>query len=807
MTPGLTGPPPGMMPPGAYHGAPGMPPGKFDPYGMQNVAEHFESLTIGAPGPGQAEGVDLLALPRPTGEQLGIAMSAQPVPDPGNCSPDNMRLTVAGIPNSTSLRSRWPLPIGLVVHPMADEAYGRSVPVVNLGSAGIVRCRSCRTYMNPFVQWTDAGRRYKCNVCGLLNEIPVEYFCNLDQNGRRKDADERPELSQGTVEYIASADYMVRPPMPPVFFFVMDVSYSAVASGMLAATCRSIKSCLDSLPGDERTLVGFLTFDSTLHFYNLKSSMSAPQMMVVTELDDPFVPLPDDLLVNKADSRAVIDALLDSLPNTFASNSIVESATGPALQAAFMVMNHIGGKLLLFQSSVPSLGVGRVKNRENPALYGTEREPTLRNPEDSFFKRYAAECSRVQITVDVFAFSLQYMDLASLAAVPRYTCGEIYYYPGFNAARDGLKLEAEVRHNLVRPTAWEAVMRIRCSKRLRISSFHGHFFNRSTDLLALPTCDPDKAFAVQIAHEENMLTSNVAYVQCALLYTSSGGERRIRVHTMVVPIVSELSDLYKGADGAALAALNAKLSVEKSLMSRLDESRSSVQARLAAALKEFRLMNASSIRQTNKLVYPETLRYLPLWSLGTMKSAALRGGAKDVNPDERIAIGHFIMQASVEALCRLVYPHLYPLHDPSGPWGMEDAGGGVALPPTVPLAHNWLQEGGAYLLDNGRMFVLWLGRAVSKEWSMEVLGTDIHTVADPSQLSVEPPREGALSRRINNVLSRLRAGRPIYQQCFIVRQGSPMEMHMLPYLVEDRTQTTPSYADFMLLLHKSVMSK
>lgn len=33
---------------------------------------------------------------------------------------------------------------------------------------------------------------------------------------------------------------------------------------------------------------------------------------------------------------------------------------------------------------------------------------------------------------------------------------------------------------------WEAVMRIRCSKGLRVSGFHGHFFIRSTDLLALP---------------------------------------------------------------------------------------------------------------------------------------------------------------------------------------------------------------------------------------------------------------------------------------------------------------------------------
>lgn len=54
-----------------------------------------------------------------------------------------------------------------------------------------------------------SAHRFKCNVCALLNEIPVEYFCSLDQNGRRRDADERPELSQGTVEYVAPADYMV----------------------------------------------------------------------------------------------------------------------------------------------------------------------------------------------------------------------------------------------------------------------------------------------------------------------------------------------------------------------------------------------------------------------------------------------------------------------------------------------------------------------------------------------------------------------------------------------------------------------
>ncbi|GLI64093.1 hypothetical protein VaNZ11_007265, partial [Volvox africanus] len=784
--PGMPLPPPG--PPGMHgvqpgmHGLPPPPPaGGYDPYAAQRMAEQFESLTLVATGPGQPEALEPHLLPRPTGYQVERALAPQPPGDPANCSSDNMRMTINAIPVSTALRARMAMPLGVIVHPMADECHGRTVPVVQLNQAGIVRCRRCRTYMNPFIQWTDAGRRFKCNVCSMLNEIPTEYYSTLDHNGRRWDADKRPELSQGTVEYVAPADYMVRAPMPPVYFFIIDVSYSAVASGMVSIVAASIKSCLDNLPGDERTLVGFLTFDSSLHFYNLKASLSQPQMLVVTELDDPFVPLPDDLLVNLRESRAVVDALLDAMPNNFAGTSQVESAMGPALQAAFMVTSHIGGKLLLFQSSVPSLGVGKVKSRENPSAYGTEREAPLRNPDDPFFKRYAAECSRVQITVDVFVMSMQYCDLASLAAIPRYTCGELYNYPGFMGQRDGAKLNAEIRHNLTRPTAWEAVMRVRCSKGLRISAFHGHFFNRSTDLLALPTCDPDKAFAMEIAHEEGVVQPGMAYVQCALLYTNSNGERRIRVHTMAVPVVSELSDLYNATDAGAMACMMAKLSVEKYLSSRLDETRQSLHLRLSGALKEFRLMNSSAAaRTTNKLIFPETYKYLPIWTLGLMKCAAFRGGAKDVNADERIAVGHFLMAGGVDAVARLVYPAAFPLHNPSGPWGIEQEDGSVQLPPTVPLSMAWLEEGGAYLLDTGRLFVLWVGRAISPQWCVEVFGLEPTSLPqDTSGVTVEPGRDAPMSRRVNVVLRKLRSQRPLHQQVFVVRQGSGLDAHVL----------------------------
>ena len=61
-------------------------------------------------------------------------------------------------------------------------------------------------------------------------------------------------------------------------------------------------------------------------------------LIVVSDLDDIFIPLPKDLIVNLSESITVVDAFLDSLPSMFQVNVNVESAFGHALKAAFMIM-------------------------------------------------------------------------------------------------------------------------------------------------------------------------------------------------------------------------------------------------------------------------------------------------------------------------------------------------------------------------------------------------------------------------------------------------------------------------------------
>ncbi|XWS09704.1 hypothetical protein CRYUN_Cryun39dG0012100 [Craigia yunnanensis] len=778
-------------------------PGSAPPIGgIQSLTEDFSALSL-ASMPGSIEpGLDYRTLPRPLDGD--VAPSSFVEMYPMNCDPRYLRLTTSAIPNSQSLVSRWHLPLGAVVCPLAEAPEGEEVPVINFASTSIIRCRRCRTYVNPYVTFTDAGRKWRCNICSILNDVPGEYFANLDATGRRIDLDQRPELIKGSVEFVAPTEYMVRPPMPPLYFFLIDVSISAVRSGMIEVVAQTIRSCLDELPGFPRTQIGFITFDSTIHFYNMKSSLTQPQMMVVSDLDDIFVPLPDDLLVNLSESRNVVEAFLDSLPSMFQDNVNVESAFGPALKAAFMVMSQLGGKLLIFQNSLPSLGVGRLKLRgDDLRVYGTDKEHILRLPEDPFYKQMAADLTKYQIGVNVYAFSDKYTDIASLGTLAKYTGGQVYYYPSFQSGIHGEKLRHELARDLTRETAWEAVMRVRCGKGIRFTSYHGNFMLRSTDLLALPAVDCDKAYAMQLSLEETLLTTQTVYFQVALLYTASCGERRIRVHTAAAPVVTDLGEMYRQADTGAIVSLFCRLAIEKTLTNKLEDARNSLQLRIVKALREYRNLYSVQHRLGARMIYPESLKFLCLYGLALSKSVPLKGGYADAQLDERCAAGFTMMALPVKKLLKVLYPSLIRI-DESLLKPSAQADDFENIMKRLPLVAESLDSRGLYIYDDGFRFVIWFGRMLSPDIARNLLGPDF--AAELSKVTLSE-HDNEMSRRLMRILKKLRESDPSYYQLsYFVRQGEqPREgLLLLLNLLEDQIGGTSGYVDWIMQIHRQV---
>ena len=84
---------------------------------------------------------------------------------------------------------------------------------------------------------------------------------------------------------LLSSLLQLRPPQPAVYLFVLDVSFNAVSTGYLQVFCQTLLDELERIPGDARTQIGFITFDSAIHFYNLAEGLSQPQMHVVSDVE------------------------------------------------------------------------------------------------------------------------------------------------------------------------------------------------------------------------------------------------------------------------------------------------------------------------------------------------------------------------------------------------------------------------------------------------------------------------------------------------------------------------------------------
>ena len=69
-------------------------------------------------------------------------------------------------------------------------------------------------------------------MCNMTNEVPqlLDWDQVRNQPGDRR---ARAELNQSCIEFVAPTEYMVRPPQPAVYVFLIDISHTAVQSGNL----------------------------------------------------------------------------------------------------------------------------------------------------------------------------------------------------------------------------------------------------------------------------------------------------------------------------------------------------------------------------------------------------------------------------------------------------------------------------------------------------------------------------------------------------------------------------------------------
>lgn len=730
--------------------------------------------------------------------------------DGGNCNPRFFRMTTYNLPNTEDLLNTSQLPMGLVIQPLAQlRADEAPIETVDFGDAGPARCRRCNAYINPYMVFTNGGQRFVCNMCLFENDVDPGYFCNLDMNGRRCDLDQRPELRNGTIEFAVPKEYWSKTPAAAAYVFAIDVSWNSVQSGMLHRCVTGIKEAIWDPNGVSKLApgakIGFLTYDRTVHFYNLSPTLEQAQMMVVPDVSDVFVPLSDGFLVDPQTSQSLVESMLDMLPQLFAENKITEAVIGAVVQSVRMALESRGGKLIVFQTSLPMSGPGALRHRDELKLYGTEKEKTLYAPQDDFYKKLAESCVDAGLSIDLFLFPNAYVDVATLGCLSTITGGETHMFTNFNADRDGVKLAGEINRLVTRPFGFNALMRVRCSTGLRVAEHFGNFHMKNSTDLEIAGLDSEKAYGVLVKHDGRLDEKTEASFQVALLYTTADGRRRVRVHNFSTPVTTLLGNVFRWADMDTTINFLSKGAIAQALSKPLNEVREALTDKCVKILSAYR-RNCASSTAPGQLILPESFKLFPLYTLSLLKSKTLRGG-RDINSDLRVYQMRMLKSMGVSESIVFFYPRMIAVHAMDERVGVMDLNGRVFLPQLVRVSYARLNPAGAYMLENGQRLFLWLGREIHQQFLEDVFGVQTLDEVD-SSLRFLPELETQTSSQLRMIRTYMQAQRPKYLDLTIVRQGKDQaELDFSNLLVEDKNNEAMSYVDYLPTIHRMIQTE
>ncbi|KAI9745875.1 MAG: COPII coat Sec23p-Sfb3p heterodimer component [Claussenomyces sp. TS43310] len=741
--------------------------------------------------------------------------------DQGNSSPKFTRLTMNNIPSTAEALRSTGLPLGLLLQPLAPLQAGElEIPVLDFGDTGPPRCHRCRAYINPFMTFRSGGNKFVCNMCTYPNDVPPEYYSAITPQGARLDREQRPELMRGTVEFLVPKEYWSKEPVGLRWLFLIDVCQESLNKGYLEAFCEGITGALYGGDADESAdgelkrrippgaKVGFVTFDKDIHFYNVNPALEQAQMMIMPDMDEPFVPFSEGLFVDPYESKSIITSLLNQLPALFADVKNPEPALLPSLNAALAALEMTGGKVICSLAALPTWGPGRLFLRDTGNTQNAENDKKLLTTEHPGWKKIAEKMVASGIGVDFFlaAPGGGYLDVATIGYVSATTGGETFYYPNFLAPRDTPKLSQEIMHTVTRETGYQALMKVRCSNGLQIASYHGNFVQHTFGAdLELGVIDADKAMGVLFSYDGKLDAKLDAHFQSALLYTTANGERRVRCCNVVASVSDFAKDCMTYVDQDAVYNIIAKEAATKMATSSLKDVRGAITEKNVDILAGYR-KNFSGSHPPGQLVLPENLKEFSMYMLGLIKSRAFKGGHEPT--DRRVHDMRMIKSMGALELSLYLYPRMIPIHNLNAEDGFPDPETGhLKMPPSLRTSFSRVEEGGVYIVDNGQNCYLWIHAQVSPNLLVDLFGEgrDSLQALDPysSALPILETHLNAQVRNIMEYLKTVRGSKALTLQ--LARQGlDGAEYEFARLLVEDRNNEAQSYVDWLVQIHRHV---
>lgn len=139
--------------------------------------------------------------------------------------------------------------------------------------------------------------------------------------------------------------------------------------------------------------------------------------------------------------------------------------------------------------------------------------------------------------------------------------------------------------------------------------------------------------------------------------------------------------------------------------------------------------------------------------------------------------------------------------------GFPNEHGQLQVPPALRASYSKIEEGGAYLVDNGQTVILWLHAQVSPNLLEDLFGNSDTSLQELSpNISALPVLETHLNAQVRNLLqyfSTVRGSKSVTIQ--LARQGlDGAEYEFARLLLEDRNNEAQSYVDWLVHTHRQI---
>lgn len=781
--------------------------------------------------------------------------------DQGTASSKFMRSTMYNIPETEQLRLASKLPVAVTIQPFPRlHDTEKPVPVVDMTTlgknyvdqdeVGPIRCRRCRTYMNPAMQHTSSDR-FTCNICQFPNNtVPADYAGMFNAStGQRVDSSIKPELHKGVYDILVPPTYNVGgaelTPNPIHHVFLIDITVESIKRNLPMVISDAIRSALYSneLDDSDKPVRKFaiILFDKRMHFYNLSPSLDATQITISSDLDDPFLPFFDGMFADPQESRLAIEDALNHLEAINSDDSLRaedEPCFSVALRTAMLALSEVGGgKITSVLSALPSWGPGALRFKDNKTQASTispEVQKKIFVADNEYYKLLAKDFLKQNVGLDCFVVSQTAVDLSNVGWLCSVTGGSAYRWPNFDFERDSREFTGRFVNSVLKTKGYQGQLKLRCSNGLQVSQYYGtsssvaesSMVGATTQDPIIPVLSEDQSFTVLLEYDGKLTTSHDCHFQAALLYTDEFGVRKVRVINLVLAVSERLDDIFNFVDQDAIVTTIVRDTLSFVGQETFKELRENLNEKIVDIFTQYRAKselghNANST-YTNRLLMPDSLSNLPIYLLSFLKSVAMRD-SQHTTADARLEDVYQMLNMPITRLMYHLYPALVELHslypfEGTIPQNEEEQQNFVLLPLFKELSINKLEDG-IYILCNGRRVLVWVRPNANPLLIKDLFGDQIENIEFISSTNDELPdlpteisaQARTLIQYFNseiNGLTTLGAG-----GIQVVRESiDGSDIAFKEHLVEDGTKVAvnihnSSYPDFLTRLHMAIRTK